>query len=95
MAFWGAGALVLDLWVLAPVWRCGDRGGPLGHGRLEGSRMISSTTIWGAIALFAILGAVLSWLATRENTGTAADYFVGGRNIGGVIAGLSYAATTY
>jgi SSS family solute:Na+ symporter len=57
--------------------------------------MISSITIWGAIALFAILGAVLSWLATRENTATAADYFVGGRNIGGVIAGLSYAATTY
>lgn len=57
--------------------------------------MLSPTTIWAAIAVFAAIGAGLAWRATRQNTGTAEDYYLGGRRFGGVIAGLSYAATTY
>ncbi|GAB4266976.1 MAG: sodium:solute symporter family protein [Pararhodobacter sp.] len=57
--------------------------------------MLSPSTIWGAIALFAGLGLWVTLRATRENRGTPEDYYLGGRSIGGVIAGLSYAATTY
>ncbi|EEW24219.1 sodium:solute symporter family protein [Rhodobacter ferrooxidans] len=57
--------------------------------------MISSTIIWAAIAVFAVAGAIIAWLAQRANTGTAADYYLGGSRLGGMIAGLSYGATTY
>ncbi len=57
--------------------------------------MLAPTTIWTAIAVFAGLGLLLAWRAARANTGTAEDYYLGGRAFGGVVAGLSYAATTY
>jgi SSS family solute:Na+ symporter len=57
--------------------------------------MIPTTLIWLTVAAFAVLGGVIALLAARENTGTAADYYLGGRHLGGVVAGLSYAATTY
>lgn len=57
--------------------------------------MISAGLIWITVALFAVLGGAIALAAARENTGTATDYYLGGRHIGGVVAGLSYAATTY
>lgn len=57
--------------------------------------MLSPVTIWGAIALFAAFGVTLAWRAARQNTGTAEDYYLGSRAFGGLVAGLSYAATTY
>lgn len=57
--------------------------------------MISPFLIWGAVAVFAAFGLTLAWRATRENSGTSADYYLGGRSFGGLVAGLSYAATTY
>ncbi len=57
--------------------------------------MLSPLTIWAAIAAFTVFGLGLAWRATRENTGTAEDYYLGGRSFGGLVAGLSYAATTY
>ena len=57
--------------------------------------MLSPVTIWGAIALFTLFGLILAWRATRANAGTAEDYYLGSRNFGGLVAGLSYAATTY
>ncbi|MBM9594221.1 sodium:solute symporter family protein [Roseitranquillus sediminis] len=51
--------------------------------------------VWAAVALFAVIGGVIAFAAARGNTGSAADYYLGGRRIGGVVAGLSYAATTY
>lgn len=57
--------------------------------------MLAPSTIWAAIGLFAAIGLVLAWRATRANTGTAEDYYLGGRSFGGLVAGLSYAATTY
>ena len=56
---------------------------------------MSPLLVWGAVAAFAILGAVVAIAAARGNTGTAADYYLGGRRIGGMVSGLSYAATTY
>lgn len=52
-------------------------------------------TIWTMLALFAVLGVGLAWFAARANRGTAEDYYLGGRRIGGLVSGLSYAATTY
>jgi len=57
--------------------------------------MLAPSTVWGAIALFSLFGLFVAWRAMRENRGTVEDYYLGGRNIGGMIAGLSYAATTY
>lgn len=57
--------------------------------------MISTTLIWISIALFAVLGVTLSIIASRTNRGTASDYFLAGRKTGSLVAGLSYAATTY
>ncbi|WP_372840946.1 sodium:solute symporter [Phaeovulum sp.] len=57
--------------------------------------MISSTLIWAAIAVFAVVGVLIALAARRENTGTAADYYLGGSRLGGLVAGLSYGATTY
>ncbi|MCV2876772.1 sodium:solute symporter family protein [Rhodobacteraceae bacterium XHP0102] len=57
--------------------------------------MIAPLSIWSLLAVFALLGLGLALLAARGNRGTAEDYYLGGRRIGGVVSGLSYAATTY
>jgi len=46
------------------------------------------------IVLYAILGTVVAIYA-RGGIRTQEDYFIGGRNIGGIISALTYAATTY
>lgn len=57
--------------------------------------MMSPLAIWSVLGLFAALGLALALRAARDNRGTADDYYLGGRRLGGVVAGLSYAATTY
>jgi SSS family solute:Na+ symporter len=57
--------------------------------------MIAPDLIWAVIAVFAAFGFVIAVYAARANSGTAGDYYIGGRDIGGMVAGLSYAATTY
>jgi len=57
--------------------------------------VIAPALLWTVIALFAAFGFFIAVRAARSNTGTAGDYYIGGRDIGGMVAGLSYAATTY
>jgi len=57
--------------------------------------VIDSWLIWVAIGIFTVFGITLSVVASRANEGTATDYFLAGRSTGSVVAGLSYAATTY
>lgn len=57
--------------------------------------MIPAVVIWLTVAAFAVLGGAIAFAAMRGNTGTAADYYLGGRHFGGMVSGLSYAATTY
>lgn len=57
--------------------------------------MIAPGLVWGVIALVAVIGCAIAIRAARANSGTAGDYYVGGRTFGGMVAGLSYAATTY
>jgi SSS family solute:Na+ symporter len=56
---------------------------------------IAPWLIWSAIGAFTVLGIVLSVLATRASRKTASDFFLAGRTTGSIVAGLSYAATTY
>ncbi len=46
------------------------------------------------LAVFLVAGTVISVLVMRKNR-TQEEYFVGGRAIGGLVSGLTYAATTY
>lgn len=57
--------------------------------------MIAPALVWAVIAAFALFGCAIALRAMRVSTGTAGDYYIGGRHIGGMVAGLSYAATTY
>ncbi|SHJ21788.1 solute:Na+ symporter, SSS family [Palleronia salina] len=57
--------------------------------------MIATGYVWAVIVLFAVAGCAIALRAARANSGTAGDYYIGGRSFGGVVAGLSYAATTY
>ena len=83
------------LWFLARLWRGDYWTDRVGSQRLEERSVISSELVWLAIGLFALFGVVISLTATRSNKGTAEDYYLAGRKIGPVVAGLSYAATTY
>lgn len=57
--------------------------------------MIESPLIWISVGLFAVLGLIVALAAARANRGTASDYYLAGRNVGALVAGLSYGATTY
>jgi len=57
--------------------------------------MLSPALVWAAIGAFLLLGLVLVWRAARASRGTAADYYLAGSGLGGLVSGLSYAATTY
>lgn len=57
--------------------------------------MLAASTVWAAIGAFLLFGLVLVWRAARANRGTAHDYYLAGSGLGGLVSGLSYAATTY
>ncbi|MBW7921243.1 MAG: sodium:solute symporter family protein [Rubellimicrobium sp.] len=57
--------------------------------------MLAPALVWSAIGAFLLFGLVLVWNAARANRGTAADYYLAGSGLGGLVSGLSYAATTY
>lgn len=57
--------------------------------------MISPLLVWAVIAVFAVLGVSIALMAAKANSGTVTDYYLGGRAVSGMVAGLSYAATTY
>lgn len=57
---------------------------------------MSEGLVWGAIGVFVVVSLGLAYLARGgANTGSLADYFLWSRSMGGVIAALSYSATTY
>ncbi len=51
--------------------------------------------VYITVAIYLLLGTIIAYLA-REGIGQSiGDYFIGGRNIGGVVSALTYSATTY
>ena len=56
--------------------------------------MSAAFVLWG-LAAYVGVGTVLAWMA-RHRMGTGlSDYFLAGRAMGGVVAALTYSATTY
>ncbi len=56
---------------------------------------MSATTIYVALFLYFIVGSVVARQA-RRNLGTGVtDFFLAGRSLGGIVAALTYSATTY
>ncbi|WP_319496891.1 sodium:solute symporter family protein [uncultured Cohaesibacter sp.] len=56
---------------------------------------MSTTLIWTGIVIYIIIACAVAYLSRRGESTDMADYFVGGRKLGGVISALSYSATTY
>ncbi|ARS52231.1 sodium:solute symporter family protein [Kushneria konosiri] len=56
---------------------------------------MSELLIWSAVALYLVVSLVVAW-RSRQGQGTGmADYFLGNRQMGGMVSALSYSATTY
>jgi SSS family solute:Na+ symporter len=51
--------------------------------------------LYTAIILYIIIGSIVALMARREMNDGVVEYFLSGRNTGGVVAALSYSATTY
>ncbi len=56
---------------------------------------MSTTLIWTGIAIYIVIACAVAYLSRKGESTDMADYFVGGRKLGGVISALSYSATTY
>ncbi len=56
---------------------------------------MSANTIYLALFFYFIIGSVIARYAGRKMSKDVNDYFLAGRTLGGVIAALTYSATTY
>ncbi|MGB9784673.1 MAG: sodium:solute symporter family protein, partial [Fervidicoccaceae archaeon] len=45
--------------------------------------------------LYALAGTAIALLSRRARIKSSLDYYVGGKRFGGILAGATYAATTY
>lgn len=61
-----------------------------------GAGLVSSSAIFGVLMAYFALGTGIALLARRRMVGrTMADFFLANRALGGVVAALTYTATTY
>lgn len=51
--------------------------------------------IYISIAIWAIIGVLIAYFARKRMGKGIPEFFIGGRNIGGFVSGMTYAATTY
>lgn len=56
---------------------------------------MEASWVWWGIAVYFVLASVTAWLSRRGHEPTMAGYFLGNRQMGGVVSALSYSATTY
>lgn len=56
---------------------------------------MSTTYLYAAVIIYIIAGSIVALLARREMNEGVIEYFLSGRNTGGLVAALSYSATTY
>ncbi|MFO7951941.1 MAG: sodium:solute symporter family protein [Bacillota bacterium] len=56
---------------------------------------MSASTIYIALFLYFIVGSLIARHAKRKLGGGMSEYFLAGRTLGGVVAALTYSATTY
>ena len=57
--------------------------------------MSSAAQTWLAVAVYALIGLTVALIARRRMGGGVNEFFLANRGLGGVVAALSYAATTY
>ncbi|MBA2441383.1 MAG: sodium:solute symporter family protein [Rubrobacter sp.] len=51
--------------------------------------------VWLGLGIYVVISLVVAFLARSRSTGGLTDYFLWNRSMGGVLAALSYSATTY
>lgn len=56
---------------------------------------MSESLIWTAVALYLVVSLIVAWRSRQGQGSGMADYFLGSRQMGGVVSALSYSATTY
>ncbi len=56
---------------------------------------MSSTFVLGGLAVYIIVGTAIAWAARNRVGAGMSEYFLAGRTLGGVVAALTYSATTY
>ncbi len=56
---------------------------------------MSAITLYAALIVYFILGSIIAQLARKRMDTGVADFFLANRNIGGIVAALTYSATTF
>lgn len=56
---------------------------------------MSATLVLGALGIYIALGTVIAWMARQRVGAGMSEYFLAGRAMGGLVAALTYSATTY
>ncbi|MFC0336861.1 solute:Na+ symporter, SSS family [Kushneria avicenniae] len=56
---------------------------------------MSESLIWSAVGLYLVASLIVAWRSRQGPVASMADYFLGSRQMGGVVSALSYSATTY
>lgn len=56
---------------------------------------MEASWVWWGIAVYVVLASVTAYLSRRGHEPTMVGYFLGNRDMGGVVSALSYSATTY
>ncbi|WP_456268472.1 sodium:solute symporter family protein [Kushneria sp. AK178] len=56
---------------------------------------MSESLIWSAVGFYLVVSLIVAWRSRRGQGTGMADYFLGGRRMGGMVSALSYSATTY
>jgi solute:Na+ symporter, SSS family len=61
---------------------------------MEGRAVSASLVLWG-LGVYVAVGTVIAWLARQQVGVGMSEYFLAGRAMGGLVAALTYSATTY
>lgn len=56
---------------------------------------MSTTLVWSGMAVYIIIGLIVTFLSRSGKQTDMASYFIGGRKLNGLVSSLSYSATTY
>lgn len=56
---------------------------------------MEASWIWWGIAAYFVVASATAYLSRRGHEPTMVGYFLGGRDMGGLVSALSYSATTY
>ena len=56
---------------------------------------MSATLVLGALGIYIAIGTAVAWMARQRVGAGMSEYFLAGRAMGGLVAALTYSATTY